>query len=79
MTLEVYAQAVTPAKRTAAGLIFRMEGEESVDAMVPWSPTRFVLAGRALELNFELDPNTHRAIAVRIQSQQDTFRSKRVP
>jgi len=65
--------------RTADGLVFRMEGEESVDAMMPWSPTRFVLAGRALELNFELDPNTHKAIAVRIQSQQDTFRSKRIP
>lgn len=63
----------------AAGLVFRMEGEESVDEMVPWSPTRFVLAGRALELNFELDPNTHQAIAVRIESQEDTFRSERVP
>lgn len=66
-------------ERTGAGLVFHMEGEQSSDAMLPWSPTRFILAGRALELDFEMDPNVRQAIAINVQSQQDTFRVRRAP
>jgi CubicO group peptidase (beta-lactamase class C family) len=66
-------------EHTDTGLVFHMEGEQSADPMLPWSPTRFILAGRALELNFELNPKTHQATAVSVQAQQSTFRVTRVP
>ncbi len=66
-------------ERMKAGLVFHMEGEQSSDVIFPWSPTRFILAGRALELHFEIDPKTHRAVAINVQSQQDTFRVPRAP
>jgi CubicO group peptidase (beta-lactamase class C family) len=64
-------------ERSEAGLIFQMTGEQSSDQMLSWSPTRFILAGRALELNFELSATTHRATAVSVRSQQDSFQVAR--
>ncbi len=66
-------------ERTKAGLVFHMQGEQSSDAMLPWSPVHFILSGRALELSFELDPRTHQAVAINVQSQQATFRVARTP
>ncbi len=79
MGLRVTTQVVFTLSATDRGLVFRMEDEQSSYAMLSWSPTRFFLAGRALELNFEMDPTTGQAMAIRVQSQQDTFRVKRAP
>jgi CubicO group peptidase (beta-lactamase class C family) len=63
--------------RTADGLVFKFDQEELSALMIAWSPIRFILAGSAKELNFHLDPKSHQAVSLDVDTMQAVFNVER--
>ncbi len=60
------------------GLLYQSDDDHRSAPLIPWSATRLILSGYASELDFELDPTTHRAVSIHIRNRQYSFAVKRV-
>jgi hypothetical protein len=63
--------------RTTDGLVFKFDQEDMSAPMIAWSPTRFIMPGSGDELNFNLDPNSHRAVSLNVDMMQAAFSVKK--